>query len=122
MGMCRWMGSHFFDWIDYNGVTFSKELLEWGSTFQDFGVNGSILASYDLGKFQSAHQYYLDYFGTRLVPGILGSVKPGLYSCFDVIERDSLRTPFRPPFPRLLADKEAIKRECFIGTGLLSHQ
>ena len=21
--MCRWMGSHFHDWIDYNGVTFS---------------------------------------------------------------------------------------------------
>ena len=20
MGMCRWMGSHFYDWIDYNGV------------------------------------------------------------------------------------------------------
>ena len=23
MGMCRWMGSHFYDWIDYNGVAFS---------------------------------------------------------------------------------------------------
>ena len=22
MGMCRWMGSHFQDWIDYNRVTF----------------------------------------------------------------------------------------------------
>ena len=22
MGMCRWMGSHFYDWIDYNGVAF----------------------------------------------------------------------------------------------------
>ena len=23
MGMCRWMGSHFHDWIiDYNGVAF----------------------------------------------------------------------------------------------------
>ena len=21
--MCRWMGSHFHDWIDYNGVAFS---------------------------------------------------------------------------------------------------
>ena len=20
MGMCRWMGSHFHDWSDYNGV------------------------------------------------------------------------------------------------------
>ena len=36
MGMCRWMGSHFHDWIDYNGVAFSKELLEWGRTFSDF--------------------------------------------------------------------------------------
>ena len=23
MGMCRWMGSHFHDWIDCNGVPFS---------------------------------------------------------------------------------------------------
>ena len=23
LGMCRWMGSHFLDWTDYNGVTFS---------------------------------------------------------------------------------------------------
>ena len=36
MGMCRWMGSHFHDWIDYNGVAFSIELLEWGHTFSDF--------------------------------------------------------------------------------------
>ena len=28
-------GSHFHDWIDYNGVAFSIELLEWG---RDFGV------------------------------------------------------------------------------------
>ena len=34
MGMCRWMGSHFHDWIDYNGVAFSIELL--GLTFSDF--------------------------------------------------------------------------------------
>ena len=25
VGMCRWMGSHFHDWIDYNGVAFSRE-------------------------------------------------------------------------------------------------
>ena len=37
MGMCRWMASHFHDWIDYNGVAFSKELLEWGRTVSDFG-------------------------------------------------------------------------------------
>ena len=36
MGMCSWMGSHFHDWIDYNGVVFSIELLEWGRTFSDF--------------------------------------------------------------------------------------
>ena len=33
LGMCRWMGSHFHNWIDYNGVTFSVELLEWGRTW-----------------------------------------------------------------------------------------
>ena len=36
MGMCRWMGSHFHDWIDYKGVTFLVELLEWGRTFSGF--------------------------------------------------------------------------------------
>ena len=36
MGMCCWMGSHFHDWSDYNGVAFSIELLEWGRTFSDF--------------------------------------------------------------------------------------
>ena len=34
--MCRWMGSYFHDWIDYHGVAFSIELLEWGHTFSDF--------------------------------------------------------------------------------------
>ena len=37
MGMCRWMGSHFHDWIDNNGVAFSIELLEWGHKSSDFG-------------------------------------------------------------------------------------
>ena len=37
--MCRWMGSHFHDWIDYNGVCFSIELLRMGShIFGFFGV------------------------------------------------------------------------------------
>ena len=39
MGMCHWMGSHFHDWIDYNGVAFQYklvELLEWGHTFAGF--------------------------------------------------------------------------------------
>ena len=30
------MGSDFHEWIDYNGVAFSIELLEWGGTFSDF--------------------------------------------------------------------------------------
>ena len=33
--MCCWMGSHFHNWIDYNGVAFSIVLLEWGRTFSD---------------------------------------------------------------------------------------
>ena len=28
----RWMGPHFHDWIDYSGVSFCIELLEWGRT------------------------------------------------------------------------------------------
>ena len=36
--MCRWVGSHLHDWIDYNGVVFSIELLEWGRTFGFFWV------------------------------------------------------------------------------------
>ena len=34
--MCRWMGSHFYDWSDYKGVAFSIDLLEWGRKFSDF--------------------------------------------------------------------------------------
>ena len=30
------MGSHFHDWIDYNGVAFSIELLEWGRTYSEY--------------------------------------------------------------------------------------
>ena len=37
MAMCLWMGSHFHDWIDYNGVAFSIGVLEWSRTFSDFG-------------------------------------------------------------------------------------
>ena len=36
LGMYRWMGSHFHDWIAYNGVAFTIELLAWGRTFLDF--------------------------------------------------------------------------------------
>ena len=35
-GMYPWMGSHFQDWIDYNEVAFSIELLEWGRTYSGF--------------------------------------------------------------------------------------
>ena len=35
--MCSWMASHFHHWIEYSGVAFSIELLEWGRTFSDFG-------------------------------------------------------------------------------------
>ena len=34
--MCCLMGSHFHNWIDYNGVAFSTELLEWVRTISDF--------------------------------------------------------------------------------------
>ena len=38
MGMCRWMGSHFHDWIDYNRVAFSIEFTRiMVRTFSDFG-------------------------------------------------------------------------------------
>ena len=36
LGMCRWMGSDFQNWIDYNGVTFLVELAEWVRTFSGF--------------------------------------------------------------------------------------
>ena len=42
--MCHWMGSHFYDWIDYNGIAFSIELLEWGSHI--FGFLGYESSSY----------------------------------------------------------------------------
>ena len=35
-GMCCWMGSHFHDWTDYNGVAFLVELLEWDRTISGF--------------------------------------------------------------------------------------
>ena len=36
LGMCRWIGSHFHNLTDYNGVTFLVELLEWGRKFSGF--------------------------------------------------------------------------------------
>ena len=35
--MSRWMGWHFHKWIDYNGIAFSIELLQWGRTLSNFG-------------------------------------------------------------------------------------
>ena len=34
MGMSRWMGLHFHDWIDCNGAAFSSELPEWDGTYR----------------------------------------------------------------------------------------
>ena len=48
MGLCRWMGLHFHDWIDYDGVAFSIESLEWGRIFSEFGGK-NILASTEFG-------------------------------------------------------------------------
>ena len=35
------MGSHFHDWIDYKGVAFSVELLEWSHIFEILEVGKS---------------------------------------------------------------------------------
>ena len=34
--MCRWMGWHFHDWVDYNGVAFSIEFTRMGSDIFGF--------------------------------------------------------------------------------------
>ena len=56
--MCRWMGSHFHDWIDYNGATFLVELLEWGRTFRDLW-DEKILVSRDSKIGRSAVKKWL---------------------------------------------------------------
>ena len=33
IGMSHWMGSHLYDWIDYNRVAFSIQLQECGGNF-----------------------------------------------------------------------------------------
>ena len=40
--MCHWMGSHFHDWIDYNGVAFSIAVARMGSYI--FGFFAGYLA------------------------------------------------------------------------------
>ena len=54
MAMCRWMGSHLHDWIDYNGVSFSMELLAWGYTFSDFWGK-TVLHIYGLQMYQNVY-------------------------------------------------------------------
>ena len=44
MGMCRWMGSHFDDWIDYSRVAFSIEFTRMG--WHIFGFWGWESCSY----------------------------------------------------------------------------
>ena len=50
--MCRWMGSHLPDWIEYNGVSFSMELLAWGAHFRIFGGK-TVLHIYGLQMYQN---------------------------------------------------------------------
>ena len=44
MAMCPWMGSHCRDCIDYNGITFSIQLLEWVALFRATFGGKKILA------------------------------------------------------------------------------
>ena len=52
MGMRRWMGSHFHDWIDYNGLHFYWSYYSGVAHFWDFWET-KILVSRDLkvGRF-----------------------------------------------------------------------
>ena len=36
------MGSHFYDWVDYKGVTFSIEFLEWGCILDFWGKTKNV--------------------------------------------------------------------------------
>ena len=52
--MCRWMGLRFHDWIDYNGVAFSIDLLEWGRKFSEFwGKLGFKMGRFSVEKSES---------------------------------------------------------------------
>ena len=42
------LGSHFHEWIGYNGVAFSIEMLKWGRTFSGSFFARKLLASRDL--------------------------------------------------------------------------
>ena len=54
--MCCWMGSYFQDWIDFNGVAFSIELLEWGCAFSDFCCE-KVLHIYGQQTYQNARPH-----------------------------------------------------------------
>lgn len=45
------MGSHCHDWIDYNGVTSSIDLLEEGRTFSGFSAKKILVVVVKNGKF-----------------------------------------------------------------------
>ena len=60
--MCRWMGSHVHDWIDYDGVAFSIELLEWGHIFWGFGEGGRIFWQIGIWCIKK----YRTIFGTKM--------------------------------------------------------
>ena len=76
MGMCRWIGSHFHGWIDYNGVAFSFELLEWDNIFSGFGTlensgsygfkNEKIFISLSLTNVSILYSSFQGAFGKRL--------------------------------------------------------
>ena len=52
--MCRWMESHFHNWIDYNGVTFVVELLEWGAHFRDFWGKEILVSKDQFKKYEDS--------------------------------------------------------------------
>ena len=59
MGMCRWMGSLFHDWIDYNGVAFLTELL---ACEQAFGRTGSLFTGY---RFTRMGSHIFGFWGVK---------------------------------------------------------
>ena len=96
MGTCRWMGSHFRGWIDYNRVAFSLESLEWDRPFSGlpwvpetflarFPVSdsryGSCLAARGFGLCQ--HRKFPPHArntsGTQGISGFGGSESSGTY-------------------------------------------
>ena len=44
MEMCRWMGSHFHYWTDYNWVALSTKVLVWGRIFSGFGGKNILIS------------------------------------------------------------------------------